>query len=319
MEPSFFCIGFQKCGTTTLYDILKQNEHIYLTEDVKEPMFYRASFFRRLYGKQWYHNRYFRYAAEHPDCVTGEVNAGLGFLHCAKWLGKDFSPDTKFIFMMRDPAARCYSAYKYFLALGFLPRRVVRNDKKKGHAEAFDEYVHEILRAPEKRRRIMVRRLKYLCFSQGNYAYCIKEYLKYFPIENMKFVFFEDFIADEEGVTKDILDFLNIPEDPDMTFNLKSNEGNFCTVSPVHSKILYCMQGIRYFFLEFLSLNRRFPRFYSQFSRFYDWTFQKCTRPETDHSKMQDRTRRLLNHYYKKQIQQVEELTGRNVPENWGC
>ena len=61
---------------------------------------------------------------------TGEVNAGLSFGGCARWLGKDFPHDTKLIFMMRDPADRCYSAYKYFLDLGFLPMSVVADDKK---------------------------------------------------------------------------------------------------------------------------------------------------------------------------------------------
>ena len=37
-ELSFICIGFQKCGTTSLYDLLKQHSDIYLTEDVKEPI-----------------------------------------------------------------------------------------------------------------------------------------------------------------------------------------------------------------------------------------------------------------------------------------
>ena len=31
-NPDFVCIGFQKCGTTTLYDLLKQHANIYLTE-----------------------------------------------------------------------------------------------------------------------------------------------------------------------------------------------------------------------------------------------------------------------------------------------
>ena len=38
-RPDFICIGFQKCGTTSLYDLLKQHPNVYLTEDVKEPMF----------------------------------------------------------------------------------------------------------------------------------------------------------------------------------------------------------------------------------------------------------------------------------------
>ncbi len=384
-ELSFICIGFQKCGTTSLYDLLKQHPDIYLTEDVKEPMFYRVPFVRQILGRNWYRKRYFGHLEEarrmtpearrrvsenvglltgrrgsaaagasgagssaaeagrmasqeqivpasapaqsdgsprrpggHPSPLyPGEINAGLGFGGCARLLGKDFSPDTKLIFMMRDPADRCYSAYKYFLALGFLPMSVVADDKKRGHAAAFDSYVRSVLLNPRRRKEIMKHRMKYLCFSQGNYAYCIQEYLRYFPRENMKFVFFEEFVRDEERITKDILDFLQIPQDPDMTWNVKSNETNFRAASPFRSKIMYLLQGTYYATFEFLNLKRSCPGFFRNFMTFYDWTTDKCTRPETDTSKMLPSTRKLLNRYYQSQIRQVEELAGRSVPERW--
>src|SRR5699024_4231191 len=213
---------------------------------------------------------------------TGEVNAGLGFGGCARWLGKDFPHDTKLIFMMRDPADRCYSAYKYFLALGFLPMSVVADDKKRGHAAAFDTYVRSVLLNPRRRKEIMKKRMKYLCFSQGKYAYCIEEYLRYFPRENMEFVFFEDFIRNEEAVTKEILDFLHIPMDPEITFGVKSNETNFRPAGPVRSKIMYFFQGTYYTLFEFLALGRSHPGFFRKFTDFYDWIMETCTRPETD-------------------------------------
>ena len=381
-ELSVICIGFQKCGTTSLYDLLKQHSDIYLTEDVKEPMFYRVPFVRQILGRDWYRHRYFghleeagrmapdarRRASENVGLLTGrrgsaaagasaakegntaaqekcvpssdpvqtdgssvsrgsdsqpsplypgEINAGLGFNGCARLLGKDFSPKTKLIFMMRDPADRCYSAYKYFLALGFLPMSVVADDKKRGHAAAFDSYVRSVLFNPRRRKEIMKHRMKYLCFSQGNYAYCIQEYLRYFPRENMKFVFFEEFVRDEELVTKDILDFLHIPQDPEMTFNVKSNETNFRAASPFRSKIMYLLQGTYYMTFEFLNMKRFCPGFFRNFMAFYDWTMDQCTRPETDTSKMLPSTRKLLNRYYRNQIRQVEELAGRNVPGRW--
>lgn len=396
-ELSFICIGFQKCGTTSLYDLLKQHSDIYLTEDVKEPMFYRVPFVRQILGRDWYRHRYFGHLEEAgrmaPDArrrdsenvglltgrrgsaaaagvsaagssateedsaaaqkksspasapaqtdvssvwkpeaevfvsrssdgqpsplYPGEINAGLGFNGCARLLGKDFSPKTKLIFMMRDPADRCYSAYKYFLALGFLPMSVVADDKKRGHAAAFDSYVRSVLFNPRRRKEIMKHRMKYLCFSQGNYAYCIQEYLRYFPRENMKFIFFEEFVRDEELVTKDILDFLHIPQDPEMTFNVKSNETNFRAASPFRSKIMYLLQGTYYTTFEFLNMKRFCPGFFRNFMAFYDWTMDQCTRPETDTSKMLPSTRKLLNRYYRNQIRQVEELAGRNVPERW--
>ncbi|MCD8067436.1 MAG: hypothetical protein LUE87_00810, partial [Lachnospiraceae bacterium] len=176
MEPSFICIGFQKCGTTSLYDLFKKNKYVYLTEDVKEPMYYRVPFMRRFLGRRWYCQRYFGHyveavlgktdnacevglitgrrghgddtntdsAARHSESgtndasrglssctsdisaktegsgaapaaanrhrlIAGEINAGLGYKNCAKWVGKDFAPNTKLVFMMRDPADRCYS------------------------------------------------------------------------------------------------------------------------------------------------------------------------------------------------------------------
>ena len=133
----------------------------------------------------------------------------------------------------------------------------------------------------------------------------------------MKFVFFEEFVRDEELVTKDILDFLHIPQDPEMTFNVKSNETNFRAASPFRSKIMYLLQGTYYTTFEFLNMKRFCPGFFRNFMAFYDWTMDQCTRPETDTSKMLPSTRKLLNRYYRNQIRQVEELAGRNVPEGW--
>lgn len=81
-ELSFICIGFQKCGTTSLYDLLKQHSDIYLTEDVKEPMFYRVPFVRRILGRDWYRKRYFGHLEEagrmEPDARRrASENVGL--------------------------------------------------------------------------------------------------------------------------------------------------------------------------------------------------------------------------------------------------
>ncbi|MCD7806953.1 MAG: sulfotransferase domain-containing protein [Lachnospiraceae bacterium] len=375
MEPSFICIGFQKCGTTSLYDLLKKNRNVYLTEDVKEPMFYRVPFMRWFLGRKWYCHRYFGHYVEavlgktdsacevglitgrrgHGEqpaeqtastapqaaaeahqtfpagasesiphagtgrhrLIAGEVNAGLGYRNCAKWIGKDFAPNTRLIFMMRDPADRCYSAYKYFLALGFLPVSAVAYDLKHGHAEGFDHYVRSVLCNQNRRREIMKKRFKYMCFSQGNYATIIKEYRRYFPRANMKFVFFEDFVSDQEAVTKDIMRFCGIEEDENMVFPVKSNETNFRAIAALSPKFLQFMQALYYLFFEFLSLGRRCPGFFNGFMSFYDWSMDHFTRPDTGNEKMLPGTRKLLNRYYRRQIEQVEILTGQQVPKRW--
>ncbi len=317
MQPAFLCIGFQKCGTTTMYDLLRQHRGIVLTRDVKEPMYYRVKGFRAIGGKQWYENRYFGHIRPGDTRVCGEINAGLAFTHCAEKIGADFPRDTKLIFMMRNPVDRCYSAYKYFGALGFLPMADVEYDLRYGHAEGFDHYVRRVLDDPYQRSAIMKKRLKYLCFSQGNYSQCIQEFLRYFPRENMKFIVFEEFVRDQQGVCRALYDFLGVDDDPTVQYDLRSNEGVLRAASPLHSKIRVSDGGIHYFFHEFLDLSRRLPSAYRWYDTMHRKLQSKCIVEETDFSGMKPETRARLEQYYRRQVRGVEKLMHRDLHEIW--
>ena len=319
MQPEFICIGFQKCGTTTLYDLLRQHRGVVLTSDVKEPMIYRVGFvYRLLGGKKWYEKRYFgRISADDPR-KRGEVNAGLGMHGCADRIGNDYSADTKLIFMMRSPADRAYSAYKYFLALGFLPLPAMQYDKKKGHAAGFDRYVRHVLGSRKLRGQIMKKRQKHLVFSQGNYDTIIREYQKYFPTENMHFMLFEDFVKDEEGECRKLYAFLKIDADPQICYGLKSNEGNFRARGNIWAKTGISDMGLYYILYEFGDFSRRFPRFYEKYrTKMHEKIQNRCVVPETDHSSMLPQTRQLLNQYYHREIKGIETLLGRNLSGLW--
>lgn len=317
MQPSFLCIGFQKCGTTTMYDILKQHKDIVLTRDVKEPMYYRVKGLRALGGKEWYEKRYFGHVPPEDTRLRGEVNAGLAFTHCAEKIGVDFPRDTKLIFMMRNPVDRCYSAYKYFGALGFLPWAVTDDDLRRGHAEGFDRYVRSVLADEKQRGEIMEKRLKYLCFSQGNYCQSIHEYLRFFPKENMKFILFEEFIRDQKRVCQELYKFLGVEDDPDVEYNLRSNEGVLRAASPLASKLSVSEGGLHYMLYEFLDLSRRLPAVYRAYDRAHDKLQRRWIGEETDFSKMKPETRALLESYYRRQKRGVEALMGRDLSDIW--
>ena len=87
--PDFVGIGFQKCGTTTLFDLLAAHPDIALARDVKEPMFYRVPAYYGLYWpwrRKFYAWRYFGHLEPEDPRLVGEVNAGLGFNGCAEML-----------------------------------------------------------------------------------------------------------------------------------------------------------------------------------------------------------------------------------------
>lgn len=314
-NPDFICVGFQKSGTTTLYEILKQHTGVILCRDVKEPMYYRVKGLHAIGGKRYYWWRYFGHVKPDESRLIGEVNAGLTFTGCAKKICRDFSAETKLIFMMRNPADRAYSAYKYFLARGFLPVRTVTEDLKYGHAVAFEHYVHEILDHHRHRQKIMRKRLKYLVFSQSNYGTCIQEFEERFPDKHL--VFFEDFIQNQKKGSEDILQFLGIDEDQGIDYTVCANEGNERAVSGWRAKQLIIVKGVRYALKEFLFMPHWAPGLYGRFEGLYGKIRKKCLVQDEDQSQMLSETRRYLNAYFAEEIKKIEKLSGRDLSEIW--
>src|SRR5579875_1836664 len=118
--PRHFIIGAQKAGTTTLAYLLAQHPDVVLAAPKKEPDFFHTYWNN---GLDWYRSRFQRedgvlidasvsYTMIPFDPATGEVPDDIpGRIH-------QVSPDAKFIYITRDPAERCYSAYWHEVRLG---------------------------------------------------------------------------------------------------------------------------------------------------------------------------------------------------------
>ncbi len=317
--PDFVCMGFQKCGTTTLYELLHQHPQIALCRDVKEPMYYRVPIVSVIgRGKIFYKKRYFGHLAEDDPRLKGEVNAGLTFSGCAAKLKKNMSRDTKMIFMLRDPVGRSYSAYKYFLARGFLPTKAVEDDQRLGHAEGFDRYVHSVLDSPGQRGKIMKKRLKYLVLSQSNYAACMEEYFDTFDRENMKFVIFEEFVRDEHRACQEIYDFLGVDDVEGIHYGLVVNSGNERAVSAGKAHRYMVIKGMNYGLYEMLAMPYWAPRLYRFFRKHYDRFRAACLMPDDDNSKVLPETRAYLQEYFSEDVRRAEAITGRELRKIWG-
>jgi len=316
--PDFVCMGFQKCGTTTLFDLLKQHPDIVLCRDVKEPMFYRVPFMHIL-GRKYYRKRYFGHVPAGDGRLKGEINAGLTFNNCAKKLGRDMEPGTKMIFMIRDPVSRSYSAYKYFLARGFLPVGTIKDDIENGHAVSFDCYVRSVLERPGKRRRVMKSRLKYLVLSQSNYADCIEEYLNKFDLENMEFVVFEEFIKDQHKSCREVYAFLDVGDVTEIDYDMRLNEGKEKPLSPFWTRLFMVVRGMNHFFYDLCAMTHWAPGLYGRFySGCYEKVRTKAMTEDTDRSGMMPETREYLQSYFEDDVKRTEKITGRSLRKLWG-
>lgn len=316
--PDFVCMGFQKCGTTTLYEILRQHPGMVLCRDVKEPMYYRVPVLHLLGGGwRYYKLRYFGHVKKGDRRLRGEVNAGLTFTHCAERLRNNLDPDVKMIFIMRDPVERSYSSYKYFLARGFLPKEAVEYDARHGHAEGFDHYVHSVLDDPRQRGLIMKKRLRYLVFSQSNYASCIKDYLRYFDQRNMKFLIFEEFIGDQHRACQDLYDFLGLADAPDIDYSVKANEDKERPVSYRKARKVMVTKALHYITYEFMAMTHWAPGLYRLFRDGYQRARRAGIVDDPDRSRVLPQTREYLLRYYEPELRELEKLTGKDLKTLW--
>ena len=103
----FFVLGFQKSGTSTLYEWLKQIDNIKLPLYKETHYFSDLNFYNK--GLDWYFKQ-FNYNDKHTH--LGEIDPS--YILCEEYLKRihEFSSkETKFIFILRQPLERAYSHY----------------------------------------------------------------------------------------------------------------------------------------------------------------------------------------------------------------
>ncbi len=110
MRPSFFIVGAPKCGTTALYDYLRENPCVFLP-DVKEPHFFCADF--PGYGSIRSLPDYLKLFQEVPrTCmVAGEASVFYLYSQVAVKQLLEFEPNARLVVMLRDPVPMLHSLH----------------------------------------------------------------------------------------------------------------------------------------------------------------------------------------------------------------
>ena len=200
--PNFLCVGAQKAGTTTLYQVLKQHPDIYLPE-IKEPHFFDEHYEK---GVNWYEENFFSQYGKEKS--IGEITPAYLYIDDVPQRIRDtLGEDVKLIFIFRNPADRAYSHYLM--------------SKFNGFEKASFEEVMEAEQRSTHRKIAEERRFSYK--NRGFYGKQLEKYLEVFPKSNMLFLLFEELTSpDKDKVYKKIFQFLEVDDLP-LDFNIKSN------------------------------------------------------------------------------------------------
>ncbi|HUA74477.1 MAG TPA: sulfotransferase [Solirubrobacteraceae bacterium] len=231
--PDFFIVGHQKCGTTALYLMLSAHPQIYMPE-VKEPWYFARELRARSAGGaggsdgEGSHSRpnsLDQYLALFADAPSGKLvgEASPQYIRSEKAAAEiaQLRPDAKIVAILREPAAFLRSLHMQLVST---------------HIESETDFRRAIELEPARREGRQIPRLSVspqsLLYSDHvRYAHQLSRLHEAFPAEQVKVLIYEDYRRDNEGVVREVLEFLGA--DPTIP------------VQPVETKPLNAVRSVR--------------------------------------------------------------------------
>jgi hypothetical protein len=234
--PNFFIIGVVKGGTTSLYNYLLQHPDIYFSP-IKETNFFARHNINetnlikeyaldiKIDLKKYFTNGMkevihiahiksikdyeFLFSKANSQKIIGEISNSYSI--CSKAIPeiKKYNPKAKLLIMLRNPVSRIWSQYIMNLSEG---KTVEKN------------FIKEIETDFNKENKGWGVSHQYL--ELGLYYEQILRILKYFPKEQFKILFFEDYIKNTQNTLKEIFEFLEIDTNYIINFSSKHNKAS---------------------------------------------------------------------------------------------
>ena len=202
--PNFLIIGFEKAGTTSVYQYLKQHPQVFVSPTKETNFFiydgqnpeilpYLLDWLPVVRSLSDYH-ALFRDASNHK--AIGEASPlYLADPHAAKRI-RHYIPEAKLIAILRDPAERAYSAYWM---------RVRDGRESRSFEQAIEEELSGRLDGS-----LEIGCRHYV--SWGFYAKHLKTYLSYFDRSQLAVHLFDDLQDDPIGFMSTLFRFLEVDD-----------------------------------------------------------------------------------------------------------
>ncbi|HEX3909877.1 MAG TPA: sulfotransferase [Solirubrobacteraceae bacterium] len=204
-RPDFFIVGHQKCGTTALYRMLSAHPQIFMPE-VKEPWFF-ARELRPGSRPGGSHSRpetleqYLALFAEAaPGQLAGEASPQYIRSSTAPREIAELCPQARIVAILREPAAFLRSLHLQLLVTQ------IEFEKDFGRAIALEDERRQGRKIP----RGSVSPQSLLYSDHVRYAEQLRRLHEAFGAEQVRVLIYEDFRADNEGVLREVLEFLGV-------------------------------------------------------------------------------------------------------------
>ncbi len=186
------CIGAQKAGTTTLYELMRMHPEVIVSKRKETGFFYRAIF--NSGGSIKYRSLFPSPVAEEKIIFEADPN----YMFISRAIARIYAHDqsARLIVLLRNPVLRAYSQYKMMYEAGY-------------EDQSFERAL-ELERTFKRKSPRDIETRHY--FARSCYAKQIAFVLKQFPREQVLFVVFENFVKNQNEEFNKILKWMGISE-----------------------------------------------------------------------------------------------------------
>lgn len=288
----FLCVGFTKCGTTSLNNAFRMNDEIRMPKG-KETFY--------LHWRNSYDNSPEKFTQKYfSDIPEGKLlgNVEPSYHVSARGVYECFGRDVKLIFMVREPVSATFSYYKMLMRR---PRKMDYVNYYKGHGkysvDMFSDFVEDKIYSEQ--------------VDRFQYDKWIAQYLRYFSRDQIKVVVFEELLRDTERIMDEIQDFIGVKNKLVYESLPHSNDGSAVSRGYISAYINY-----RYYVsIRNRKENTEFTAKQKNFFKFAKWA-QKYTTVEND-QKLSEEQRSVLQKFYQPSVERLGELLGRDMKQIW--
>jgi hypothetical protein len=296
---NFIIGGTEKAGTTSVFVYLAEHPEVCVATN-KETDFFRTGWTGDVDADRRAYARHFRSCAAAVPIV---MEASPGYLGEASSVAPRIAatvPDVKLLFILRDPVERLYSSYHFHVGRLGIPENL-----------RFEDYVkkcfaYDLGEADAAALQLDEWFLKTMQF--GRYADYLEPYLKTFPRERIKVMFFECLREDQAAFMRELSAFLGI--DPDFWNGYEFSKQN--VTFSVSNKALHKVA------LYLNDRSERYLRTRPRLKRALVTTYKKINRAREGYDPMSSAIRARLSEYYRPCNDSLAQLFGKPLPVSWG-
>lgn len=286
----FLCVGFTKCGTTSLHTALHKNHQIYLPK--RKEILYGRWKNRYIDAPERFHLIYCNDSLP-DDCKQGSIEPTYFFQ--SNFVYETFGKRPKILFLVRNPIHATYSYFIMMMKRSMDPHlRSYYKKYKKFSIEMFHDYIHDY---------ILSERDQRFCYTKW-----IQEYLRFYDPASIRVIFMEDLIQDTENGMSEIQEFIGVEPKKYRTLP-HSNSGNRVSRNYLSARINGKLQTLR------VNLKSSPPRIQKLVTKLFQFLW-KFTLIET-HVKMPESDRLTLESFYYDSVRELETITGRDLKKLW--